>query len=216
MSATTEDENKIVNERDQKYEEYLDNCAKQNATFSLLDMMRHCDDVIAIALAERLGGPDGYQLMLAEVKHFLLYSFVNCATSCAPFCVKLLFHHNSAGHFHRCLKQTLFTTPIKASSRNFSTDTKREMDHLDALKGFRSGSTISSISVRLSLTDSLNQSVHKKDLEKPIVDDDKLGWEINGWWGSYISNRRPHLTKEKNFFGRKQHIYQCLEKDFSI
>ena len=206
MSAMeTEDENQIVNEWDQKYEEYLDNGAKQNATFSLhLDMMRHCDDVIAIALAERLGGPDGYQLMLAAVKHSLLFSFVNCATSYAPFCVKLLFHHYSAGHFHRCLKQTLFTTPIKASSRNFSTDTKREMDHLDALKGFRSGSTISSVSVRMSLIDSLNQSVHKKDLEKPMVDDDKLGWEINEVDESHIYPtaglilRRKGISLEEN------------------
>ena len=179
-SMETEDEEKIAKEWGQKYENYLDYGSKQNATFSLhLDMMRHCDDVIAIALAERLGGPDGYQLMLAAVKHSLLFSFVNGATSYAPFCVKLLFHHYSAGYFHRCMKQTLFTTPIKASTRNFSTDTKREMDHLDVLKGFRSGSTVSSVSVRMSLIDSLNQTVQKKEASKSILDDDKLGWKIN-------------------------------------
>ena len=93
--------------------------------------------------------------------------------------MKLLFHHYSSGYFHKCMKQTLFTTPIKNSSRNFSTDTKQEMDHLDALKGFRSGSTLSSVSVRMSLIDSLNQSDHKKHLDKSVVDDDKLGWDIN-------------------------------------
>ena len=180
-SMESEDEDVISKNWGEKYEQFLEHGAKQNATFCLhLDMMRHCDDVIAIALAERLGGLDGYQLMLAAVKHSLLFSFVNGATSYAPFCVKLLYHHYSAGYFHRCMKQALFSTPIKSSTRNFSTDTKREMDHLDVLKGFPSGSTVSSVSVRMSLIDSLNQSAHTgKESQKPVLDDDKLGWEIN-------------------------------------
>ena len=50
MSAMESDtENDIAEAWGQKYEEYMDYGAKQNATFSLhLDMMRHCDDIIAI------------------------------------------------------------------------------------------------------------------------------------------------------------------------
>ena len=38
-----------------------------------VDMMRHCEDVTAISLAERLGGKDGYGLLLAAMKNSLLF-----------------------------------------------------------------------------------------------------------------------------------------------
>ena len=41
--------------------------------------MLHCDEV----LAERLGCPDGYALLLASVKRDLPYSFINGASSYA-------------------------------------------------------------------------------------------------------------------------------------
>ena len=74
------------------------------------DIMLHCDEVIAIVLAERLGGPDGYALLLVSVEKSLPYSFINGASSYAPYCTKLLHHHYSAGPFYRHLKHTLWST----------------------------------------------------------------------------------------------------------
>lgn len=119
-------------------------------------MMKHCDDISAVAMAERLGGKQGYELLLSTVKSSLAFSFVNGASSCGPYCVQLHYHHYSSGYFHRNLKECLFTTPFRNSKKNFACDTKREMDHLEAIKGFRSGSTLSSVTVRMSLIDSLN------------------------------------------------------------
>ena len=139
-------------------------------------MLNHCNHVVAISMAERLGGPDGYSLLLYAVKESLTFSFVNNATSYAPYCVQLLYAHFSASYFHRNMKETLYSTPIKQSNRNFACDTKRELDHLEALKGFRSGSNINSATVRMSLIDSLNEAFHR---EAGGHDDcDNLGWEL--------------------------------------
>ena len=164
-----------------KFQEYLAFGSSRNATFALhMDMMRHCDDVVAIFLSERLGGKDGYGLLLAAVKSSLLFSFVNNASAYAPYCVRLLCCHYSAGYFHRCLKEELYSTPFKESNRNFACDTKREMDHLDALKGFRSGSSVSSATCRMSLIDSLNVTrVHQTESHTEQDDSDKLGWELS-------------------------------------
>ncbi|KAH3777824.1 hypothetical protein DPMN_179272 [Dreissena polymorpha] len=147
-------------------------------------MMRHCDNVVAIALAERLGGSTGYELMLGAIKQSLLFSFVNNATTYAPYCVKLLYHHYNAGYFHTNLKYTLFSTPFKGSSKNFACDTKREMDHLNAIKGFRSISNINLVTCRLSLIDSLNETRQQRSTNylevMEDVDDvsDKLEFEL--------------------------------------
>ena len=161
-----------------QFEDFLERGSSVNCTFALhVDMMRHCDNVVAIALAERLGGPIGYDLVLAAVKESLRFSFVNNASSYAPYCVQLLCQHFGAGYFHQCLKKTLYTTPFKESNRNFACDTKRELDHLDAIKGFRSGSNISALTSRMSLMDSLNEARdHRSGNKQKEQDTDSLGW----------------------------------------
>ncbi|KAL4217289.1 hypothetical protein ACF0H5_023740 [Mactra antiquata] len=163
-----------------QFEEFLSVGCTRNATFALhFDMMRHCDDIIAIAFAERLGGETGYDLLLAAVKNSLLYLFVNGASSYAPYCVNLLHSHYSAGHFHQCLKHALYSTPFKGSNINFACDTKREMDHLDVVKGFRSGSNIEAVTCRMSLIDSLNETQKSKDSKEITTDDDCLGMKLS-------------------------------------
>jgi hypothetical protein len=62
-----------------------------NGTFALhVDMMKHCDEITAIALSERLGGNDGYNLLLAAGKSSLSFSFLNGATSYAAYSYKIL------------------------------------------------------------------------------------------------------------------------------
>ena len=164
-----------------KFDRFMDEGSSKNATFALhRDIMKHCDKVVAIALAERLGGKQGYELLLANVKASLAFAFINGASSYGPYCVKLLFHHYSAGHFHGRLKETLFTTPIGNSKKNFACDTKREMDHLEAVKGFRSGSTISSVTARMSLIDSLNEATNSRNESafSETDDEDNLGWTV--------------------------------------
>ena len=74
-----------------KFEQFLSSGSPKNATFEVyVDMMRHCDEIVAIALAERLGGKDGYALLLSAVKSSMPFSFVNSANSYALYCVKLL------------------------------------------------------------------------------------------------------------------------------
>ena len=163
------------------FERFLDEGCSKNATFAMhRDIMKHCDKVVAIALAERLGGKKGYQLLLANVKASLAFAFINGASSYGPYCVKLLFHHFSAGHFHARLKESLYTTPIGNSKKNFACDTKREMDHLEAVKGFRSGSTLSSVTARMSLIDSLNEATSSRNESafSESENEDNLGWSV--------------------------------------
>ena len=58
------------------------------------------------------------------------------------------------------MKTSLFSSPHGKSDHNFALDAQREMDHRDAVKGFRPRATVSSVLPRLSLVDKLNE-VHE-------------------------------------------------------
>lgn len=108
-----------------RYEEFIKTACAANATFTLhVEMMTHYDEV-AVYFSDRLGGVDGYDLLLGTVKSSLLFYFLNGAYAYGPFCARLLLEHYSAGHFHQHLKRTLYTTPIGNSSANFASDSKR-------------------------------------------------------------------------------------------
>ena len=61
--------------------------------------MEHCDEIVALSLAECLGGPPGYNLVLSVVKSSLPFAFLNGASSYASYCTELLTEHYSAGVF---------------------------------------------------------------------------------------------------------------------
>jgi hypothetical protein len=147
-----------------RFSAYMKMGSSRNATFALHhDMMVHCREVVAIAFSERLGGPDGYKLLLSTMKSSLPFAFLNGAASYAGFCLQLLVEYYSCGPFHQRLKEHLYTTRHGESQRNFGLDTQREMDHLFAKKGFRPGATANSVLPRLSLVDEF-QEAHKKRL----------------------------------------------------
>ena len=181
-SLEKEEPSKVSEDWGQLYETFIQEGCLKNATFCLhVEMMRHLDDVVAVSLAERLGGQDGYNLLLSALKGSLLFSFLNGAVSYAPYTMQLLLEHYKASPFEQSMKMALYSTPRPGSAVNFSGDTKREMDHLDALKGFRSGSTISSVSKRMALVDSF-QEVHMHYSQGHGLSMDKtdnLGWEVS-------------------------------------
>ena len=165
-SLSSEDTEEILTDMDQNslevvskkwmslFLEFIEKGKSLNATFSLhAEMMAHFDEVVGISIAERIGGSDGYSLLLACVKSSLPFAFLNGSTSYASFCTELLHIHYSAGHFHQNLKQSLFTTPHKESSVNFALDTQREIDHQDAIKGFRPRATMQTVIPRMAVVD---------------------------------------------------------------
>ena len=90
-----------VNSWAQIFEDFLQCGSKVNATFALhLDMMQHFDYVVEVTFPEWLGGPDGYDLVVAAIKEMLKFSFVNNVTSSAQYCVQLLHKHLSARYLH--------------------------------------------------------------------------------------------------------------------
>lgn len=138
----------------EEYSVLIKEGSKTNATFSLhAEMLRHCDEILALAVAERIGGQDGYNLMLSVVKTSLPFSFLNGASSYGAFCCRLLYERYSSGPFYQHMKQSFFSTPYRGSEGNFTLDTQREMEHRDALKGFRPRSTVTSVLPRMSLVD---------------------------------------------------------------
>ena len=53
-----------------------------NASFSLyFDIFNHCLEIFALEIAERIGGPEGYKLLLSAVKSSLQFRFVNTASA---------------------------------------------------------------------------------------------------------------------------------------
>jgi hypothetical protein len=169
-----------------RFQTFIERGSSLNGTFALhVDIMYHLETIGAIALGERLGGNDGYNLLLAYIKSNLAFAFLNGASSYAPYTLQLLYHHAKAGAFYGNLKKCLFSTPLKEDSTiNMATDTKRELDHQSITKSFRSGSTMDSVLRRTSLADDLTK-VHKIREEqrnpklKNNTSEDHLGWVTN-------------------------------------
>ena len=70
-------------------------------------VLDHCNEITAVAVAERIGGPEGYHLLLAAVMHFLPFCFLNGAISYAPYTIDLLIEHFGAGIFHQNMNMAL-------------------------------------------------------------------------------------------------------------
>ena len=119
--------------------------------------------------------------MLATSKSSLPFSFVNGATAYSPYCIQLLYEHFRAGPFHQKLKKTLFSTPRPDSIVNMACDTKREIDHQDVTKSFRSASTMPSVMRRMCLVDRLGEVKNMRSMskQKKDDDDDHLGWNVS-------------------------------------
>lgn len=168
---------------EEQFQSFLEKGKSSNATFQLhFEMMRHCNQVIAVHLAERIGGTKGYLLLLGSIKSDLPFTFLNGASSYAPYCTQLLIEHAKSGIFHKHMKSTLFSVPRKSSKKNFALDAFREMDHIDAHKSIRSGSTLSSVTCRMSLVDSLGDNHEQQSAQRggstSDVQEDTLGWEL--------------------------------------
>lgn len=143
-----------------KFENFLEQGTK-NATFALhSDMMRHCDEIMAISVAEKLGGPGGYNLFLATVKQSLPFSFLNGASSYAAFCVDPLYQHYAAGTFHQNMKKGSVLDTHRDGHVNIALDTQWEIDHKDAIKGFRPRSSIKSVIPSMTIVDRIKDT-HK-------------------------------------------------------
>ena len=177
---------------DEKYTNFVKTAARQNATFALhLEIMNHCDEICALALAERTGGIEGYRLLLAVVKSSLTFAFMNGASSYAPYCTQLLKIHYESGPYYQNMKATLFSTPHKNSKINFAVDCQREMDHKDVIKAFRSGSSLDAVIPRMSIVDSLDTVKDNIDQEcSPIATEENqkslLGLDLSDTDYTYI------------------------------
>lgn len=210
IAAQQQLETEVAEEWFDRFLAFLDRGSQANATFALhVDMMRHLEAVGAIALAERLGGSDGYNLLLAVTKTELPFNMINGATNYGPFILQLLRHHYQAGCFYKHFKESLFSTPLTSESMvNMATDTKREMDHQVITKGFRCGSTMDSVLRRTALADDLSK-IHKiredQRHHKPATKEpDLLGWATTEVDINYISPtvslvlRRDGLSTEND------------------
>ena len=157
----------FVEKWDAKYVQYIMLGTSENATFRLhAEMLKHCQEVTAIYLGERIAGPTGYRLLLSAVKESLPFAFMNGATSYASYATDLLHHHYKSGLFYQNMKFALFSTPYENSQANFGMDAQREMEHIEALRSFRSGGTLSSVIPRMALIDELNSAHQSRTKEE--------------------------------------------------
>ncbi len=172
-----------------RYEQFLKYGSEVNGTFCLhVDMMLKCENVVAVSFSERLGGPQGYNLLLATLKTSLCSTFLDGGVSYGPFTVQLIGVHLECGPFYQKLKCCLFSTPRPGSTVNFSGDTKRELDNKDAVKCFHSGSTLDSVMRKMSLMDSFSHihSTFKCGSGLSVDEVDHLGWKTILQTGSML------------------------------
>ena len=143
---------------DDQYQEFLAKGTASNVIFAVhFEIMSHCNEVTGLAFSERLGGTDGYNLLLALVKNSLPFAFLNGSSSYALFSMQLLQEHYKCCPFCQKLKASLYTSPHKDSPVNFALDTQREMDHQDVSRSFRSGGTLSSVVPKMANVDFLQE-----------------------------------------------------------
>lgn len=133
--------------------------------------MGRCDEIVAMAVSERIGGERGYNLLLTNVKSSLPFSFLNNASSYAGFCIRLMLSNYSASPFHQKLKHSLYSSPHNDSPFNFGLDTSREIDHRTAKKCIRPTSTIYSVLPKMSTVNEQRQ-IHIMSLLTGIDEDD--------------------------------------------
>ena len=55
--------------------------------------MSQFDQIVAITIAERIGGPEGYKLLLASVNHPPSF-FLNGASTHGAFCIRSLYKYS--------------------------------------------------------------------------------------------------------------------------
>lgn len=154
----------------QHYETFVKKGCKEDANFALhVDMLHHMHAVVALHLAEKAGGSDGYNLLMAHVKgKSLLFSYVNSSSSYAALQTRLLIEDAQCGIFYRNLKRALFSHPFREGGANCGLDTLRELDHIMAVKAFRGGCHLEAALSRMacvSLLD-LQSQIEKKPENK--------------------------------------------------
>ncbi|CAC5361528.1 unnamed protein product [Mytilus coruscus] len=111
MKDDLKNENANCMKWNDQFENFLEYGKSQNATFMLhTEMLNHSEEISALSFAERLGGSEGYSLMLAAVKMSLPFAFLNGSTSYAAYAVNLLHEHYKSGKFYQNVKAALFTT----------------------------------------------------------------------------------------------------------
>ncbi|WAQ96121.1 hypothetical protein MAR_028811 [Mya arenaria] len=102
--------------------------------------------------------------------------------------MKLRETNKRCGTYYKNMKQSLFSTPNKWSDINFALDTQREMDHKDALKAFRSGSTVAFVVPRMSPLDVLDdvRDVQTSSIKKERTQAALLGFEASNTDERYV------------------------------
>ena len=162
MSSLQSGETKEISDMwHDKYKMFLNVCTDRNATFELhVEILKYCNVIVALKLAERMGGEDGFKLLLGAVKQSVGWSFMNGATCYGPFCIDLLQNYYSSSTYHKNLIHMLWSTPIKNGNVNHGPDTKRELFHQDATPGIRTARSEQAVKRRLARVDHFTE-VHQ-------------------------------------------------------
>lgn len=106
-------------------------------------------------------------------------------------------------------------TPFGNGTKSFSCDTKWEMDHLDALKGFCTGFTLSSVTSHMSLIDSLNEALRRRtDIHITHIDEtENVTWSVSDVDMGHIHLTAALILRRKALsFEKKTHTMQCIFK----
>ena len=182
---------------------------RKNATFALhYDMLKHTSTVAGIQFAERIGGPQGYDLLRACAKSSLLFAYTNGASSYASYTTHLLHDHEAAPPFYQGLKKDYFAVPYEGSAANYALDTIREEDHRRVKKFFRPGASAEAITGHLKGLNEAEQMLKTRaeclgESEKTPDHDEHIQWPITNVDMQYIKRgalliiRRGALSDEE-------------------
>lgn len=195
-----------------QYDTFMEQSANQNGTFALhRDLLIHLDEVVSLYMAERLGGTQGYSLVLGVAKQSLPFAFVAGTAAYAPMVTELLHQHSKASPFHKRAVASLFSISHQGSEANFALDAIRELEHKDAVKGFRPRADADSAINRMSLVDTfmdINASRNRAEDERTrsTAAEDKLRLRFS-------QSDSLHIVRAASLFLRRggiSNVYKIL------
>ena len=153
----------LADKWDSQFTEHVKRMSDKDATYALhVDMMDHCFDAIAVSFAERIGGPDGYNLLCGIMKSSIPFAFTNGASQYAAFTTRLLIDHSAAPPAIQELKREFFSLPYGASGCNYGLDTIREEDHLKCKKFYRPGTNAAALSSKMNRMNEASEMIDQR------------------------------------------------------
>ena len=116
---------------------------------------------LGYGIAEKMGGEDGLNLLMAILKVNLPFTFINGAQCYGPFVLQLIHVYHEASPFHQNMIKDVMAMPYNSGDINVAGDTAHEMDNKGLSHAMRARQSENAVINRMTSYDRLQVSKNK-------------------------------------------------------